>query len=218
MRARRGGPNQTAFHRRNLESKVTAARRSAGRLDQVGTLLAKGLDLAEAGVSLGVTILNRVGAAAQQQLAERTEAAMPSSPAPAAGQPSPQEPWPVDAAGAPLTPPQPEPAYGITNRLPLLPGGPVQISFSINNNSMTEPRKVELRVEGFRGDTHGAQISAECFKVKPAQKTIAPVDFEKFFLNGTLPADAPPDIYRGWVVVTSDAELRIPVLLAATQL
>ena len=30
------------------------------RLDQMGTILAKGLDLAEAGVSLGVTILNRV--------------------------------------------------------------------------------------------------------------------------------------------------------------
>ena len=143
---------------------------------------------------------------------------MPLSPAPAAGQPSPQEPWPVDAAGGRATPPQPEPAYGITNRLPLLPGGPVQISSSINNDFMTEPKKVEFRVEGFTGDTHGTQISAELFKVKPAQKTIAPVDFEKFFLNGTLPADAPPDIYRGWVVVTSDAELRIPVLLAATQL
>ena len=31
------------------------------RLDQIGAILAKGLDLAEAGVSLGVTILSRLG-------------------------------------------------------------------------------------------------------------------------------------------------------------
>jgi hypothetical protein len=141
-------------------------------------------------------------------------------PSPEAGQAqaSPQPAWPAEPSGAPPPQAPEEPAYGITNRLPLLPGGPVQISFSINNDSMIEPKKVQVRVEGFTGDTHGAQISSALFKVKPAQKTIAPVDFDKFYLTGTLPADVPPDVYRGCVVVTSDTELGIPVILAATQL
>jgi len=62
----------------------------AGRLDQVGTLLAKGLDLAEAGVSLGVTILSRVGAAAQQQLSERMDGATPSATGSVPGQAPPR--------------------------------------------------------------------------------------------------------------------------------
>jgi hypothetical protein len=191
-----------------------------GRLDQFGTILAKGLDLAEAGVSLGVTILGRVGAAAQQQLRERAESAVapdlrPDASASARAQQAGN--WPA-ASGAPTPQAPQDPGYCITNRLPLLPGGPVQISFSINNDSMTEPKKVEARVEGFTGEAHGATISADLFKVKPAQKTIAPVDFEKFFLNGKVPPDAPPDVYRGWVVIASDTELRIPVLLVATPL
>ena len=45
------------------------------RIDQMGTILAKGLDLAEAGVSLGVTILNRVSSAAQQKIREGLDSA-----------------------------------------------------------------------------------------------------------------------------------------------
>ncbi len=48
------------------------------RLDQMGTILAKGLDLAEAGVSLGVTILNRVSLAAQQKIREGLDSAAQS--------------------------------------------------------------------------------------------------------------------------------------------
>ena len=48
------------------------------RLDQMGTILAKGLDLAEAGVSLGVTILNRVSLAAQQKIREGLDGAAQS--------------------------------------------------------------------------------------------------------------------------------------------
>ena len=48
------------------------------RIDQMGTILAKGLDLAEAGVSLGVTILNRVSLAAQQKIREGLDSAAQS--------------------------------------------------------------------------------------------------------------------------------------------
>ena len=176
------------------------------RLDQVGAILAKGLDLAEAGVSLGVTIIGRVGAAAQQQLLrERAPGAgaMPTPPAaPQAGEAEQYAPAESD--------------YGITNRLPLTPGGATKISFSVNNDSTVEVKKVDLRVEGFTGDAHRKRLDASAFSVKPAQKTIAPVDFEKFVLQGALPADTPPDIYRGAVVVSAGSELRIPVVLVVT--
>jgi hypothetical protein len=187
------------------------------RLDQVGTILAKGLDLAEAGVSLGVTIISRVGVAAQQKIREGIDAANASgtgSAGPVNGQPSEAEHF--SQFGSPVA--EPEPAYGITNRLPLMPGGTVKISFSVNNDSMTEPKKVDLRIEGFAGDAHGALMDTSTFSVIPAQKTIAPVDFDKFILQGTLPGTVPPDVYRGAVIVASGSELRIPLVLVVMPL
>jgi hypothetical protein len=175
------------------------------RLDQMGAILAKGLDLAEAGVSLGATILNRVSLAAQQKIREGLDAA--------AGQPQPESP---DAAPEPVEPGEAEAAYGLANRLPLTPGGEVSISFSVSNDSMTEVRKVEFRVQGFVGEAHKAALDPATFAVKPAQKTIAPVDFEKFVLKGVVPETAPPDVYRGVVVVRSDKDLFIPVVLVVT--
>jgi len=174
------------------------------RLDQMGTILAKGLDLAEAGVSLGATILNRVSVAAQQKIREGLDAA---------GRP---QSAPPDTPEEPVEPGEAEAAYGLANRLPLTPGGEVSISFSINNDSMTEVRKVEFKVQGFAGETRQAAIDAATFAVKPAQKTIAPVDFEKFVLKGVVPETIPPDVYRGVVVVRSDKDLFIPVVLVVT--
>jgi hypothetical protein len=185
------------------------------RLDQVGTILAKGLDLAEAGVSLGMTIISRVGVAAQQRFREGMEAAAAPGQPPAT-QAVEAEQHSRAATSAP--PPEPESTYGITNRLPLTPGGTVNVSFSINNESMMEPKRVELRVEGFLGDAHGARLDAATFTVEPSQMTIAPVDFEKFRLRGPVPADALCDVYRGAVIVASGTELRIPVVLVVMQL
>jgi len=174
------------------------------RLDQMGTILAKGLDLAEAGVSLGATILNRVSVAAQQKIREGLDAA---------GRP---QSAPPDTPEEPVEPGEAEAAYGLANRLPLTPGGEVSISFSINNDSIAEVRKVEFKVQGFAGETRQAAIDAATFAVKPAQKTIAPVDFEKFVLKGVVPETIPPDVYRGVVVVRSDKDLFIPVVLVVT--
>ncbi|MGH7070273.1 MAG: hypothetical protein ACREFO_09685, partial [Acetobacteraceae bacterium] len=41
------------------------------RLDRFGEILARGLDLAEAGMTLGLTMLGTVGAAAQDKIIER---------------------------------------------------------------------------------------------------------------------------------------------------
>ncbi len=193
-----------------------------GRLDQLGAILAKGLDLAEASVSLGVTIVSRVGAVAQQRIRERAaEVATQQGAVSAeqrAGQATGPGDWPSsEPSGSGPQAPQ-EPAYGITNRLPLIPGGTANISFSVNNDSLAEPKKVELRVDGFTGDVRGAHIDAANFAVKPNQKTIAPVDFEKFTLHCTVPAETQPDLYRGMIVVASESELRIPVMLVVTSL
>ena len=186
------------------------------RLDQMGTILAKGLDLAEAGVSLGVTILNRVSLAAQQKIREGLDSAAQSQAgAQAAAQPGAQ---PGPPGGTPDAPAESAEAdqYGLTNRLPLTPGGEVRISFSVNNDSVTDVRKVEFKVQGFAGESQQAAIDAAAFAVKPGQKTIAPVDFEKFVLKGVVPETTPPDVYRGVVVVRSDKDLFIPVILVVT--
>ena len=64
-----------------------------GRIDRYGAILAKAFDLAEAGVSLGLTVIGAVGAAAHKKIVEgmaETDAARPPAGAPGAG---PEGPW-----------------------------------------------------------------------------------------------------------------------------
>jgi hypothetical protein len=184
------------------------------RLDQVGTILGKGLDLAEAGVSLGVTIVNRIGTIAQKQVLDRMLAAamQPGAPAPTDAMPDQGVP-PPPSPGMESNPSPHVPTFFITNRLPLAPGGSVKVSFSINNDSVVAPKRVALRIEGFAGEVTGASLPAAEITVKPPTRTIAPVDFEKFTLRGVVPAETLPDVYLGWVVVDSEEQLRIPLRL-----
>lgn len=199
----------------NVHAQPVSSTVARGRLDQLGAIVTKGLDLAEASVSLGVTILTRVGSAAQRGLREMTPAAPE-------GAPMERQPESTVGSGPPdasdNAAPTPESEFGITNRLPLMPGGAVRISFSVNNDSLTEPKTVELKVDGFVGDAHGERIDATAFGVSPASKTIAPADFEKFILRGQLPATLSGDIYRGAITVGAESELVIPVVLVVNVL
>jgi len=175
------------------------------RLDRFGDLLGKGLDLAEAGLSLGLTVVGTLGAAAQQKIFEKMMETTPSEPASPAAPPPP--------AAAPAASPDAPPAFGITNRLRLTPGMPVSISFSINNDSAAAPKQVALRVEPFTGERTGAMLPPASLSVTPEAAAIAPMDFEKFVVSGTIPDTSPADIYHGSIAVTSEDSMRIPVLL-----
>ncbi len=179
------------------------------RLDRFGDLLGKGLDLAEAGLSLGLTVASTLGAAAQQKIFEKMmEATVPEPAAPA---PVPAAPPPPATGSA--APPDAQPAFGITNRLRLAPGMPVSISFSVNNDSAAAPKQVALRVEPFTGERTGAMLPPASLSVTPEAAAIAPMDFEKFVLRGAIPETSPADIYHGSIAVTAEDSMRIPVLL-----
>jgi hypothetical protein len=190
-----------------------------GRSDQVGSILTKSLDLAEAGISLGLNLLNRMGSMAQDSLIERLTSPLGLSAQPnAPGQDSTRKDSPrADGPGAAQQ--QPDPGSNtvyVTNRLPVLPGHGCKISFSINNDSYTEPKKVKLHCEGFSGERTSTKFDGKAFSVHPAAKVIEAMDFEKFTLAGNVPATLPSDVYCGWVVVNSDNELRIPVRLVVS--
>ncbi len=172
------------------------------RLDRIGEIVGKGMDLAEAGMNLGLTIISTVGTAAQQRFSVPPGGATPPPMQPGA---------PAAPAGAPDQ--EAQPGYGITNRLPLAPGDAVSISFSVNNDSVSAPKQVSLRVEGFAGDSPDVVLPPDCLRVAPATATIAPMDFEKFVLEGQLPEEAMPGIYQGAVRVVSDLDITIPVWL-----
>lgn len=181
-----------------------------GRMDRFGELLARGLDLAEAGLSLGLTVLGTVGGAAQTKIIERMlnpgadVGAAPSNPRPEAAPAA-----PVAAGAEP-----PAGAFGITNRRPLRPGGKVRISFSINNESAAAEKDVTVVADLFAGERSGVRLPDGTLTVTPRETKIAPVDFEKFLLEGTIPVATPPDLYHGSVVVLGDDAMRIPVVLS----
>jgi len=174
------------------------------RLDRFGEIIAKGLDLAEAGMSLGLTIISTVGAAAQTKIFEK----MMDSVAPDTAPPDAVR----SSAAAPAASAAPA-GFGIVNRLPLAPGAPFRISFSVNNDSADAPRHVTLAVEPFTGEATGALLPPALMEVMPAAAAIAPMDFEKFVLQGAIPPSTPPDTYRGHVAVHAESTMRIPVLL-----
>ncbi len=192
-----------------------------GHGDQIGTTFAKGLDLAEAGLSLGLTLINRFGTMMQDSVMEKFSGVMGAATA------SPQESAPPSSragdSAAPMPPseqsegiePQ-DPAYYIANRLPLTPGQSVHVSFSINNDSMDSAKDVKLKVDGFIGSTQGKVFPCKGFTVSPGMKTIEPMDFEKFVLKGVIPAGIPPDIYHGRILVVSEQAIEIPVKLLVT--
>lgn len=186
-----------------------AASSFSGKADQIGSLFSKGLELAEAGLSLGLTVIDRVGSVAQQKLFDGVSiggaSAPPTAPSHDTAAPgaAPAEPPPVSEPDMPV--------YCITNRLPLAPGGVVKISFSINNDSLTETKRVNVAFEGMVGESTGHPITPDVFVVKPARKSIAPMDFEKFVLQGSLVPETAADVYLGSVVVSSDESFQIPV-------
>ena len=194
-------------------------------VDQLGTILTKAIDFVEAGIGLGVTVVNRVSSVAQRQVVDQVIASatqMTGQPRATAG----GAPGPVPAAVEPVPLASAESAatasesglYFITNRLPLTPGAAAEVSFSINNDSMAAPKRVELTLEGFIGESTHATIDGTAFAIKPARKTIKPMDFDKFVLAGPVAADTPPDVFYGRIVVRSDTELTIPIRLVVAPL
>lgn len=215
---------RAAEERTQKTSSTTAAgtaeeHRPLLKSEQLGATLAKGLDLAEASLSLGLTLMTRLGSIVQESVLDKVGEHFPG---PASSVQSSGEPD-KHAAAAPTSsqspavasggPPGGDSAYCITNRLPLFPGQPVSVSFSINNDSEEVAKRVKLRVEGFVGQISAVTFSGETFSVKPGSGAIAPMDFEKFMIKGALPSDIPSDVYLGKVVVTADHNLEIPVRL-----
>ncbi len=186
---------------------------------QLGTTLAKGLDLAEASLNLGLTLVTRFGSIVQHSVLDKVveNLSAPVQPAPSPDSDGPREGAARASATATETETEEVPSsdisYSITNRLPLSPGQVVNVSFSINNDSDDSTKRVKLRVEGFVGQISAVQFPGHGFAVKPASGAIAPMDFEKFVLRGRLPPDIPSDMYLGKVVVMSDQQLEIPVRL-----
>ena len=60
-----------------------------------------------------------------------------------------------------------------------------------------------------------AAIDASAFAVKPDRRP-SRRSIQKFVLKGVVPETTPPDVYRGVVVVRSDKDLFIPVILVVT--
>jgi hypothetical protein len=181
------------------------------RLDRLGDIVARGFDLAEAGMSLGLTLLTTVGAAAQKKILEPVMESALAGAFNISGQAAAEAP-PASAA-AQSTADLPAPAeYIIVNRLPLVPGAPFAVSFSISNDDALAEKPVSLSVEPPIGERSGVKLPLQFITVIPQQAVIAPMDFEKFSLRGALPPELPPDRYHGFVLV--DGTVRIPVLLS----
>ncbi len=180
---------------------------------QVSSIFAKLMELADAGMGLGMNVISLLNSLAHSQLSGRVSGEDAPADGGYAQAPGPAAPPPHEA--------RPESAeagrtYCVVNRTRLVPGGPVRVSFSINNDLAADPKRLRLSARDFAGATRGFSLGAGAVTVEPAEQVIAPMDFEKFVLQGTIPAQAPEDSYNGWILVEGDEELRIPVVLVVS--
>jgi hypothetical protein len=183
------------------ETKAPPAKPSAGPSAQMGSLVSRFLELADAGVGLGINVVTLLNTLAKSQVA-----GVPAEhPAEGDGRP----PAPAEEAGRAEAPRN----YCIINRRPIHPGSAVQVSFSINNDLPDAAKKLRVTVQGFVGAAGGFSFDGAGFSVQPQEQVVEPMDFERFVLTGSIPADAPEDSYNGWILVDGDEQMRIPVVL-----
>ncbi len=184
---------------------------------QLGALMSKSLDLAEASLNLGLNFVQRLGSTVQEQVIDRLAQAGQSFTQPA-GEPGPRAPARESEPDAPA---QPKPAAarafaGVMNQQPLFPGSAVRVSFSINNDSASVEKQVTLKLEGFEGELSRTAFDGSVLSIEPASATIAQMDFEKFIVRGLVPMGTRSDAYQGWIVVSGEEQLRIPLRLVIT--
>ena len=188
----------------------------------------KGLDLAESGIGLGVNIVARLGTIFKDQVIDKlndadilssvmnnstNSQANTENQRYANGQAHPEQTQTEeDAQSADAGQ-----SYYLFNRLPLFPGSEAALSFSINNDSLTSEKEIQLQLENFVGEKQQLAMDASTFTVTPSKIAIAPVDFEKFVIKGKIPLEAPEDIYHGWVIVSEEQTYRIPVVLVVSK-
>src|ERR1039457_5757806 len=149
---RRAGRNAKAKSKPCSNARSKPANKPANET-QIGTLMSKSLDLAEASLTLGLNFVQRLGSSVQEQVIDRLSHVGQSFAQPAA------EPGQRSQAreSEPEAPAQPKPAAtspfaGVTNQQPLFPGSAVRVSFSINNDSASAEKKVALKLEALEGE------------------------------------------------------------------
>jgi len=184
---------------------------------QLGHILNKGLDLAEAGMGLGVNLLSQFGSIVKGKFVDKIVSDALSGPAVSAAPRAPETNEQQAAEPGVGQRRQTADRFFLSNRLPVAPGGQVSLSFSVNNDSSVAMKKIGLRVEGFVGESSRHIMNGQSFSVKPAKKDIAPMDFDKFTLSGMVPVDAPDDSYHGWIIVSDQEEHKIPVFLIVSK-
>jgi hypothetical protein len=193
---------------------------------QFNSIMSKSLDLAEAGLTLGLNLFQKFGANVQDQLAGKFAKVAEAGKsfvneavktARAQGQSGPGETATRDDEQERSQSAESASAFaGVFNHLPLFPGSPVKVSFSINNETAESVKKVSVKLEGLTGELTGATLDASHFSIKPSKQTLGPMDFEKFVITGTVPPHVRSDGYNGWIIVSGDEQLKIPVKLTIT--
>jgi hypothetical protein len=187
----------------------------AADLSQFGGIVSKSLELAGASINLGINLVQKFGTSFEGQLlnkiadAGKNIFAAKDMFAHASAAASPQS-ASTGAHGNASQGAQQQFA-GIVNRLPLFPGSTVSVPFSINNDAPNATRKVKVSLDAFKGELTGAVLSADTFSITPAHKQIAPLDFEKFVITGSVPINCKSDAYDGTIIVDGDESMRIPL-------
>jgi hypothetical protein len=168
--------------------------------DRLGILMTKGMDLAETGFSLGINMIDRFAKVGPGGIFNVRPQAT-----------SQQEEHNPPEGEAPHQQTKSDSGLIIVNSLRIFPGTTATITFSLNNDSVDSPKSVILSVDGFNGQSTGAQIDSSTFSITPRKQTIAPADFEKFTIQGPVPMNIPADTYTGFLKISGDEEASIPV-------
>ncbi len=179
--------------------------RVAASAARIGEVLGKSIELTEAGMTMGLKLFNLGG--------ERLLSAVASKIVPAADKVVATAGQDTRSADGMADEPAPSgPVIG--NALQIVPGGQVHIPFSISNDTIDKEKQIRIEVGDLAGERTGRMLDHTSFSVTPAEKTVGPMDFEKFVFEGTIAPDIPPDRYVGLIEVTGDEQFTIQAIIS----
>lgn len=183
------------------------AKQFAASATRFGEVLNRTIELTEAGMTIGTRLLNsgseRLLATIAEKITPVVTAAVPPDSSQYAPPPEAAPSAPADQAGA-----------VIGNGHPAFPGGEIYIPFSISNDTHDRAKRITVSIGTLRGEQTGHQLDSSRLNMNPAAKTILPLDFEKFVIEGSITSDTLPDVYGGWIEVSGDEQFRISLYIA----
>jgi hypothetical protein len=190
------GNNDTVGAAAKIQADLT--RQMAESVARWSEAYGRSMEIVGKGLEMGLSLINSGGERIINALAAKIAPGPQHVPSPAAFAQTGNQSEPVDQAL-------------IGNAIPVVPGSELYVSFSLSNDVPGVTKHIRVSLEPLSGEHSGHPLDISALSIVPAEKSILPLDFEKFVIQGRITDDTIPDRYSGLISVQGDEQFKVRV-------